>query len=144
MGQGKFLALERKSVLNMTGTRFLNKKTTRTFIKSSNQQKGIVMRSIFLIIFIFPVLGFSSSSEFTANPKKHAEMLSREYSKGDSNRTTGWRGCTSFQNRNFVCTGTMEVLVHGGHWARHSFECHYSFQPMADIRFYRLVAEECQ
>lgn len=85
-----------------------------------------------------------------SNPMAYSENQSKFFAEGDSNDSSGWRGCRFDDSEgesvtHILCEGTREILVHGGKMVTVPFYCHFIFSPRLQGRGgYYFEAGECR
>lgn len=86
----------------------------------------------------------------TVDPISYATEASQYYAQGDSNDSSGWETCeylTPNKTLRIECSGTRDILVHGGEMFTVDFSCSFNFAMLSssngEVR-YEILAEDCR
>lgn len=108
------------------------------------------MRLLLLALALFFAGSFVAaaySSKTVENYFAYANVSSRNFAKGDSNDTGGWRECVEMVNTpqevGLVCEGLRTILVHGGKRVDVNYYCEFRFSKRDSFK-YRIETEVCQ
>ena len=92
-------------------------------------------------------VGAAYNSTYVENYMAYANVISREYAKGDANDFSGWRECVEMVSTDtevgLVCEGVRTILVHGGKRVDVNYYCEFRFNKLAAFKF-RVETEVCQ
>lgn len=93
------------------------------------KQMTFLMTLNFALGFFTPMA--NAAAHNVRNPRAYAEKASRAFAEGDDYDSSGWAGCSEFSPGSalrFVCEGSRNVLVHGGHRTKVPYRCEFNFR----------------
>lgn len=102
---------------------------------------------MFLLLALLTAPAFAA--EYTLDPMADATRKGLQHSKGDTNDTSGFEGCSYEEDSpelapRITCSGSGTILVHGGEEFGFSFVCTHSYYFVNKRLGFRVAEESCE